>query len=84
MGAEFFTQDELTALAAEVTEFQQEANAFAAWCQTPVARAEGAELMREAEKAWAKFVAECATGKYDLSPEELERLREVNRRNVTP
>lgn len=74
MGAEFFTQDELTALAAEVTEFQQEANAFAAWCQTPVARAEGAEIMREAEKIWDAFVSEIAAGKYNLPPDEMEQL----------
>ncbi len=79
-----FSAAELAQARAAAEDIRREANAFAAWCQTPAAKAEGAEILREAEKAWGDFEAECAAGKYDLSPEELERLREVNWRNVTP
>ena len=74
LSEEFFTRDELEILAADVAEFQQEADAFAAWCQTPEAKTELAETAREMKVAWGELERDCATGKFNLSPAEVEQL----------
>jgi hypothetical protein len=67
--------DEPAPLSVDVAELQREVDALSAWCQTPEAKAEAAEIMREAEEMWAEFEAECKSGKYDLTPAEIEQLR---------
>lgn len=70
----YFTQEEMEEIAASVAEAQREFDVFAAWCKTLEAKAEGIQILREAEQTWAKLEAEIAAGKYSLSPAELEQL----------
>lgn len=74
LSEEFFTQDELATLVADAAEFQREADAFAAWCQTPEAKTELAETARQMEIAWDKLEKDCKAGKFSLSPAEVEQL----------
>ena len=74
LSEEFFTRDELEILAADAAEFQREADAFAAWCQTPEAKTELAATAREMEIAWDKLEKDCKAGKFSLSPAEVEQL----------
>lgn len=69
-----FSAEELAQARAAAEDIRQDAEAFAAWCQMPAARAEWAELMLEAEKVWGNFEAECAAGKYSLPLTEMEQL----------
>lgn len=74
LSEEFFTKDELATLVADAAEFQREADAFAAWCQTPEAKTELAETAREMEIAWDELERDCKAGKFSLSPAEVEQL----------
>lgn len=69
-----FTQEEKEEIAASVAEVQQEFDVLSAWCETPEARAEGIQIVRDAEETWAELKAEIEAGKYDLTPAELEQL----------
>lgn len=82
-----FTPEELAAIAVEVAEAQREADAYYEWLRSPDGKAWTDQQIQEATAMVEKFKQECASGKYALSPAELEQLRREGilvKRNVTP
>lgn len=75
MNDPLFSTVELEKIAAEAAEAQREFDAWAAQLQTPAAKAEADALAQEAAATWEAFAQDCASGKYALSPAELEQLR---------
>lgn len=72
--APLITPEKMAAMANEAAEAQREFDAWATQLQTPKAKAEAAVLAQEAAATWKAFAQDCASGKYALSPAELEQL----------
>lgn len=70
-----FPPEEMAAMADEAAEAQREFDAWAEQLQTPEAKAEAAVLAQEAAATWRAFARDCASGKYALTPAELEQLQ---------
>ena len=85
--APLFTPEELKAVGAAAEEMRREADAWAAQLLTPAAKAEYAALAKELVEMAEAFKRDFDAGKYALTAEELEQLRQdgiLVKRNVTP
>lgn len=69
------TPEEQERITADVAEMQREADEWIAWLRSPEGEAWTAQQIQEAAAIAEEFKQECASGKYALSPAELEQLR---------
>lgn len=61
---------------AEVAEAQREADAYCEWLRSLEGRAWADQVLQEARAMTAEFEAEIAAGKFTLSVDELDQLRQ--------
>lgn len=69
------TPEEQERIDADVAEMQREVDEWIAWLRSPEGRIWTDRQVQEGIAMVEKLKRECATGKYALSPSELEQLR---------
>lgn len=74
--ADWLSPEEQEKLLADVREMAREYDDLAAWLKSPEGVAWGQRQMQEAMAIAEEFAAEVQAGKFDLTPAELEQLRQ--------
>lgn len=74
--ADLLTPAEQEKIIADVGELQKEYDDLTAWLKSPEGVAWGQRQMQEAMAIAEEFAAEVQAGKFDLTPAELEQLRQ--------
>lgn len=71
-----FSPEEEEQIIADARELQKEYDDLAAWLKSPEGRSWGEQQIKEAVAIAEEFSAEVKAGKFDLTPAELEQLRQ--------
>lgn len=74
--ADLLTPAEQEKIIADVGELQKEYDDLASWLKSPEGRSWGEQQIKEAVAIAEEFAAEVQAGKFDLTPAELEQLRQ--------
>lgn len=69
-----FTPEELAAMVAKATEAQREFDAYCQWLRSPEGKAWADQVLQEVRTMAVAFEADCASGKYTLTDDELDQL----------